>query len=92
MVCCVFKGIKIISLDLKETIAEIYDYLYTPIELNDRMILCFGTKDSVVFHNLFQSESVDVILLNNEELKNYKRIKFEPLLLERNTLLIYNDN
>ena len=90
LVCCFSKGIKIISLDTKEIIMEIFNYLYNPIELNDGMVLCFGINKSIKFQNLSHSESVHVTLVNNEELNNYNGVKFEPLLLEGNVLLMYN--
>ena len=90
LVCCFSKGIKIISLDTKKIIMEIFNYLYNPIELNDEMVLCFGIKKSIMFHNLSHSESVHITLVNNEGLNNYNGIKFEPLLLEGNVFLMYN--
>ena len=90
LVCCFSKGIKIISLDTKEIIIKISNYLHNPIEFNDEIVLCFGTKKSMMFHNLSHSESVHITLVNNEGLNNYNGIKFEPLLLEGNVLLMYN--
>ena len=90
LICCLQIGIRIIAYKTKVHLISINEAVYYPIEVNEGTVLCFGKNESVLMMGMSSIFTSNILILNNDTLKEYNGLKHCALPLHGNNVLMCN--